>query len=129
MRNSLRYVLLISDDLSTLHALSLAMTMDGYAVSGAMTWSEVMRELQRLPLSAILYDVMELDDEVRGRLQILRRAQPDLPVVLLPSLDSPALSRAVAEGLIAACLVKPLHLTSLQECVQRFGTGRQTTAR
>jgi DNA-binding NtrC family response regulator len=129
MRSSLRFVLLVSNNLSTLHSLSLALTLDGYAVRSAMTWSEVMRELQRLPLSAILFDVMELDDEVRGRLQILRRAQPELPVVLLPSLDSPALSRAVAEGLIAACLIKPLHLTSLQECVRRLGAGRQTTAR
>ncbi len=129
MSDHLPYLLLVSGDLSTLQALSLALTMDGIAVSIATTWSEVMSELQCLSLSVILYDLIELDNEERRRLKVLRRTRPDLPIVLLPCLESPELSRAVEEGLITAYLVKPAPLGLLRECVHRLSAERQTVER
>ena len=129
MSDHLPYLLLVSGDLSILQTLSLALNLDGYEVCSATNWSEVMSELQCLSLSVILYDLIELDNEERRRLEVLRRTRPDLPIVLLPCLESPELSRAVEEGLIAAYLMKPAPLGSLRECVHRLGAERQTAER
>jgi len=116
-------VLLASRDHDTLQGLAQALTLDGYAVTTALNWSEVMLRLHRVPLSVILYDVMGLDDAERERLAIVRRAHPEISIVLLSSLESSELSRAVEEGLIAGYLVKPLRLPSLEECLNRLGAG------
>ncbi len=122
-----KYLLLASGDEHTLHVLSQALVLTGYPVITALSWSEVVARLHRFPLSAILYDVMSLDDEERERLSALRRAHPQLSVILLSSLESPELSRAVEEGLIAAFVVKPVRLSTLEECLDRLGAGRQAT--
>ena len=55
------------------------------------------------------------------RLVDMRTACPDLPVVLLFSLESPELDRALADGLIAGYQVKPIHLGRLEGCLNDLG--------
>jgi DNA-binding NtrC family response regulator len=120
-----KYLLLASGDETTLHALSQALVLTGYPVLTALSWTEVLARLHRFPLSVILYDIVSLDDEERERLSALRRIYPQLSVILLSSLESPELSRAVEEGLVAALVVKPVQLSTLEECLDRLGAGRQ----
>lgn len=119
-----KYLLLASSDEDTLQVLSRALVLVGYPVLTALNWSEVMARLHRIPLSVIVYDVMGLDERERDRLLGLRRTHPELSVILLSSLESPELSRAVEEGLIAAYVVKPVRLTSLEACLDKVGAGR-----
>lgn len=125
MGHRTKSLLLASGDEDTLQVLSQALVLIGYPVLTALDWSEVLARLHRIPLSVILYDVVSLDDKERERLLALRRAHPQVSVVLLSSLESPELSRAVEEGLIAAYVVKPVRLTSLEACLDSLGAGRQ----
>lgn len=120
-----KYLLLASEDGDTLQVLSQALVLNGYPVITALDWSEVLARLHRIPLSVILYDVMGLDEKERERLVGLRTTHPELSVILLSSLETPELGRAVEEGLIAAYVVKPVRLASLEDCLDRLGAGRQ----
>ncbi len=118
-----RGLLVVSTDIDILQALSHALTLSGYAVTTARDLAEA-RGLS-VPVYAIVYDIKDLDRSEWGRLVELQRAHPDLSVVLLSSLESRELDRALAEGLIAGYQVKPIHLTPLEECLKRVGAKGQ----
>lgn len=125
MNQTGRCVLVVSTDLEILRALTHALTLNGYAITTATDWSEAVARPCAVPVSVMLYDLKDLDQREWEKLAELRAAHPDLPVVLLSSLESPALDRALAEGLIADYQVKPIHLTSLEQCLDVIGAEKQ----
>ncbi len=120
-----KYVLIVSSDLDFLQTLSRALALDGFRVRTATNWVQAMAVTSSTPAALILYEVKGMDERVRGELLGLRKAHSDIPVLLLSSLDSAELSETEQAGLIAASMMKPPHLGSLEECLERLGVGRQ----
>lgn len=120
-----RHVLVVSTDLDILRALSHALTLSGHAVIPATDCSEATGKLRPGALSVMVYDLKELDRCEWDMLVELRTAHPDLPVVLLSSVESPELDRALTEGLIAGYQVKPIRLSTLEDCLVRVGAIAQ----
>jgi DNA-binding NtrC family response regulator len=125
MDQSERGVLIVSTDLNVLRALSFALSLTGYAVTTATEWFEVTAALRRLPISTALYELKDLDRKEWERLVTLRRNHPELAVVLLASLESGELDRAVDEGLIVGYQVKPVDLYSLETFLENLDGERQ----
>jgi DNA-binding response OmpR family regulator len=121
MGHSTRGVLVVSTDFDTLRTLAHALTLSGYAVTTETEWCEAMGKICRLPPAVMLLDVKDLDRSEWERLAVLRKAHPELPVVLLSSLESRELTRAVDEGLVADYLMKPIDLTALETRLDRLG--------
>ena len=118
-------VLVVSTDLDILRALSHALALSDHAVTTARDLSEVAATPSGLPAPVMLYDLKDLDRGEWEKLLDLRTAHPGLSVILLASLESAELDRALAEGLIAGYQVKPVRLTALEECVARVGAERK----
>ena len=122
-------VLVVSTDVDILRALSHALTLGDYAVTTARDLSEVAATPSGLPAPVMLYDLKDLDRREWDRLVEFRTAHPDLSVILLASLESAELDRALAEGLIAGYQVKPIRLTVLEACLDGVEVaGRRATA-
>ena len=121
------YVLIVSSDLDFLQTLSQALAIDGFRAKTATNWVQAMTVSSNTPPALILYEVRGMDEAVRGQLLALRRANSEIPVLLLSSLDSAELSEVEQAGLIAASMMKPPHLGSLEECLERLGAKRQAS--
>jgi DNA-binding NtrC family response regulator len=121
------YVLIVSSDLDFLQTLSQALAIDGFRAKTATNWVQALTITSNTPPALILYEVREMDEAVRGDLLALRKANSEVPVLLLSSLDSAELSETEQAGLIAASIMKPLHLGSLEECLERLGVRRQAS--
>ena len=118
-------VLIVSSDPDLLQTISWALHIAGFAVGTATHWAQAMADCGPVPPAVIIHDVRGLDAWVQGQLRGLREVHPEVPVLLLSSLNSPELSEAKQEGLIAASIIKPVRLESLEECVERLGARRQ----
>lgn len=119
-------VLIVSSDPDLLQTLSWALHIAGFPVSTATGWAQAMAACSPVSPAMIIRDVRGMDAWVEEQLMGLRKVHPEVPVLLLSSLNSPELSQAKQEGLIAASIIKPVHLESLEECVERLGARRQT---
>ena len=118
-------VLIVSSDPDLLQALTFALVVERFSVNSATSWDQALSVCSRTPPAVIIHDVRSMEKSLRSRLWEFRNVHPEVPVLLLSSLDSPELCEAERAGLITASFVKPPRLEALEECLARLGVGHQ----
>ena len=116
-----RRVLVASADTTMLDRISRVLRDAGHAVVSTQRSGRLLYRVLEDP-----FDLVILDLEIEGlsgleALQILRRAKPDLPVVVMAGALREREERQLAGEGVAGCLRKPIDVSGLEEAVRIAG--------
>ena len=112
-------VLVVDDDEGVREYVEAVLARQGLQVATASSGEEALEQVQRSPPDLVTLDVVLPGIDGLETLRRLKRAHPDMPVILL-SAHAPARTSADARRLGASdFLRKPFEPDALERCVSR----------
>ena len=114
------HILLVEDDEPLREALTDTLELEGFAVTAAADGPAALEVLGRRSVSLVISDIQMRPWTGLELLSRLRRAHPDVPVVLMTAFGSvPQAVQAIREGAMNY-LVKPVEAADLIRLARRF---------
>lgn len=117
-------LLVVEDDPEMRDLLRKVLEKEGYQISVAANGHEAIGSISRAPFDLVVTDMLMPDDGGLELLQIIREAQPTLPVIIITAFgDWGSYSRALELG-AAAFISKPLKMAELIGAIHTALAGR-----
>jgi DNA-binding response OmpR family regulator len=115
-----RRVLLVDDEPHLVEGLQRALAMEGYDVTGAVTFEAAARELRSRAFDALITDVRLGAFNGLQLAGLARDLNPDMVILVFSGFDDVVL-REEAAHVGAAYLVKPVRLEQLLAALEASG--------
>jgi DNA-binding response OmpR family regulator len=114
------HILLIDDDRDFLFLFGNALKKAGFAVTPAPDGMQALQSLERKPADLVISDVVMRDTPVMSLTCLIKRAHPDVPLILISAyIDEPLIKNSLDLG-ADAFLPKPVNMNDLRASIARL---------
>lgn len=113
-------ILVVDDDSLIREMVKDSLAPEGYSFTEASNGREALELLERSPPDGVILDLFMPEQSGFDTLLQLHQRWPELGVIILSSLDAPALIEEALRSGASSFIVKPFHALELLEAVQRL---------
>lgn len=110
-------ILVVDDQENLLQVLSRMLTASGFAVHTANNGFQAFRLFSRASFALVLTDFNMPGMDGLALAKKIKRASPDIPVIVMTGADGPELKQIRESGCVACLLKKPFRWEDLNEAV------------
>jgi DNA-binding response OmpR family regulator len=113
-------LLVVDDDTLIREMVKDSLAPQGYTFTEAKNGKDAIESLDRSRPDAVILDLLMPEQSGMDTLLKIRERAPDLPVIILSSLDTPELIQEALRAGANSFIIKPFHPMELLDAVQRL---------